>query len=109
MSKHVILLSAIAGLLAGQSTPANNFLVHNLVSDIAGIADHQDAHLKNPWGNGFGATPFWIGNNGSGTSTLYDGTGTALTTVVSIPQAGGKGSTGPVTGVIFNSFSSNTS
>src|SRR6185312_775411 len=57
---------------------------------------------------GFGSTPFWTGNNGSGTSTLYDGYGTASTIVVSIPAAGGANSGGPVTGVIFNSFSSNT-
>src|SRR5207245_11748728 len=33
-------------------------------------ADVQDAALQNPWGNGVGPTLFWIGNNGSGTSTL---------------------------------------
>ncbi len=67
----------------------NTFLVHNLVSDLSGIADHQDANLVNPWGNGFGSTPFWIGNNGTGTSTLYDGTGAAKALVVDIPAAGG--------------------
>jgi uncharacterized protein (TIGR03118 family) len=93
--------------LAAQ-TAANTFLVHNLVSDLPGIADHQDANLVNPWGNGFGPTPFWIGNNGTGTSTLYDGTGAALSLVVTIPQAAGAGHAGPVSGVIFNSFGSNT-
>jgi uncharacterized protein (TIGR03118 family) len=96
------------GLLHAQGTGTNAFLVHNLVSDLAGVADHQDPKLVNPWGNGFGSTPFWIGNNGSGTSTLYDGYGTASSTIVSIPAAGGANSGGPVTGVIFNSFSSNT-
>jgi len=81
--------------------------VHNLVSDLPNIADHQDKNLVNPWGNGFGPTPFWIGNNGTGTSTLYDGTGAALPLTVTIPQAQGAGNAGPVTGVIFNTFSSN--
>jgi uncharacterized protein (TIGR03118 family) len=101
-----LLLSVAAIPVAAQNT--NAYLAHNLVSDLAGMADHQDANLVNPWGNGFGSTPFWVGNNGTGTSTLYDGTGTATTLVVTIPNAGGAGHTGPVTGVIFNSFSSNT-
>ena len=105
----MILLGGIAGMLSAQSSTPNNYLVHNLVSDLPNIADHQDPNLVNPWGNGFGATPFWTGNNGSGTSTLYDGTGAAIGLTVSIPQAGGAGKAGPVTGVVFNSFSSNAS
>jgi uncharacterized protein (TIGR03118 family) len=103
-------LGAAACSLAAQtpSTPTNSYLVHNLVSDLPNIADHQDPNLVNPWGNGFGTSPFWVGNNGTGTSTLYNGTGTAIPLVVTIPQAGGAGGAGPVTGVIFNTFSSNT-
>jgi len=94
------LLIALAGSLAG----ANNYLVHNLVSDIPGFADHTDPNLVNPWGNGFtGSSPFWIGNNGTGTSTLYDGTGTAVALIVKIPSpSGGKGA---VTGVLANTNS----
>ena len=104
-----ILLSALVSSLVAQTTPPNNFLVHNLVSDLAGTADHQDPNLKNPWGNGFsGGSPFWIGDNGTGLSTLYDGYGVASATVVSIPAAGGATIPGPVTGVIFNAFGSNT-
>lgn len=97
-----------ASPVAAQVTNSNTFLVHNLVSDLPALADHQDANLINPWGNGFGASPFWVGNNKTGTSTLYDGTGTATALVVTIPAAAGATSPGPVTGVIFNSFSSNT-
>ena len=89
-------------LTAGSLAAANSYLVHNLVSDLPNIADHQDAHLVNPWGIGFsGTSPFWIGNNGTGTSTLYDGTGTAVSLVVTIPGPGGTGQ-GAVTGVIQN-------
>ncbi|MFZ0937168.1 MAG: TIGR03118 family protein [Bryobacteraceae bacterium] len=91
-----------------QVTP-NTFLVHNFVSDLSGVADHQDPNLVNPWGNGFGATPFWIGNNGTGTSTLYDGTGAVLPVVVDIPATGGAKTGGLVTGVIYNTFASDTS
>ncbi|HUA57641.1 MAG TPA: TIGR03118 family protein [Verrucomicrobiae bacterium] len=103
-----LLIGGIASTLAAQSSPPNSYLTHNLVSDLPGLADHQDPNLVNPWGNGFAATPFWVGNNGSGTSTLYDGTGAITPLVVTIPQAGGAGNAGPVTGVIFNSFSANT-
>jgi uncharacterized protein (TIGR03118 family) len=102
------LAGAIVGALAAQSPAPNNFLQHNLVSDLPGLADHQDPNLINPWGNAFGAGPFWLGNNGSGLSTLYDGTGTASSLVVNIPSAGGALTGGPVTGVVLNSFSSNT-
>jgi uncharacterized protein (TIGR03118 family) len=103
-----LLAVAAVGSLPAQVT-GNTFLVHNLVSDLPNIADHQDTNLVNPWGNGFGTTPFWIGNNGSGTSTIYDGYGTKSALVVSIPAPGGATSGGTVTGVIFNTFSSNTS
>jgi len=103
-----LLLGAAAGSLAAQTTsnPPNNYLVHNLVSDLAGTADHQDAKLVNPRGMGFGATPVWVGNNRTGTATLYDGTGAASPLVVTIPQAGNAGTVGPVTGVVFNPFTS---
>jgi uncharacterized protein (TIGR03118 family) len=110
-----VLLGVAAGLLGAQTNSAapNTYLVHNLVSDLPNIADFQDPNLVNPWGVGFGPTPFWVGNNGSGTATLYTGTGAAIPSelselVVTIPQAGGAGTSGPVTGVIFNTFASNT-
>ena len=104
-----VLLGAAAGSLAAQtnSAPPNNYLVHNLVSDLAITADHQDPNLVNPWGVGFGSTPFWSGNNGTGTATLYGGTGALIPLVVTIPQAGNAGTSGPITGVIFNPFTSN--
>ena len=99
---------AVAAALPAQSS--NSFLVHNLVSDLPNIADHQDSNLKNPWGSGFGNSPFWIANNGTGTSTLYDGYGTKLALTVAIPAAGGATTPGPVTGVESNIFSAaNTS
>jgi len=104
-----VLLGAAAGSIAAQtnSAPPNNYLVHNLVSDLANTADHQDPNLVNPWGVGFGATPFWVGNNGTGTATLYGGTGAVIPLVVTIPQAGNAGTAGPITGVLFNPFTSN--
>jgi uncharacterized protein (TIGR03118 family) len=105
------LLGTAAGALAAQTTsaPPNNYLVHNLVSDLTNTADHQDPNLVNPWGTGFGPTPFWVANNGTGTATLYSGVGAVIPLVVTIPQAGDVGTAGPVTGVIFNALASNSS
>src|SRR5579863_7687240 len=95
-----MLMGTAVGCLSAQTTsaPPNNYLVHNLVSDLANTADHQDPNLVNPWGVGFGSTPFWAGNNG---------TGAAIPLLVTIPQAGNAGEAGPVTGVVFNTFASN--
>lgn len=74
-----------------------------LVSDGAG-APNTDAHLSNPWGLAFNPTGFaWVANNGSSTSTLYDGNGTPQTLVVAIPP----GSAGPAkpTGIVYNGSS----
>ncbi len=93
------LYCAFAGCIS-----ANAYLVHNLVADQPGIADHTDPNLVNPWGNAFSATsPFWIGNNATGTSTLYDGSGTPnASIIVQIPSPGGVATGGAVTGVVVN-------
>jgi uncharacterized protein (TIGR03118 family) len=84
-------------------SPANSYLVHNLVSDLPDTADFQDPNLINPWGLATSATsPFWIGNNASSTSTLYGTTGVAVALVVTIPTPAGP-TGGAVSGVIANS------
>ena len=66
------------------------------------MADYQDPNLVNPWGLAtLGTSPFWIGNNGTGTSTLYGTTGSPVALTVTIPVPGG-GSGGAVNGVIGN-------
>jgi len=74
----------------------------NLVSDVSGLAIYTDPALKNPWGVSFAPnSPFWISNQGSGNSTLYDGAGIKQGLTVTIP-AGTPPLTGP-TGQVFNS------
>jgi uncharacterized protein (TIGR03118 family) len=84
---------------------AAGFLQTNMVSDIPGLANHTDPHLINP----FGLTPtgtFWVADNNSGFSTLYDGIGTPQGLVVTIPAITGSkpGTLGQPSGVVFNSF-----
>jgi uncharacterized protein (TIGR03118 family) len=77
----------------------NTYVVTNLVSDLPNTAAVQDPNLKNPWGVAFtpAASPFWIADNASGLSTLYDGDGTIVPLVVTIPcpPMPGQGSSCP--------------
>jgi uncharacterized protein (TIGR03118 family) len=73
------------------------FVQTNLVSDVPGLAAQTDANLKNPWGLSFGLnTPFWISDQGSNVSTLYDAFGTPQSLVVGIAPSSGRGPTGQV-------------
>jgi uncharacterized protein (TIGR03118 family) len=92
--------------LMAATAPA--FVQTNLVSDGAVTATHTDANLVNPWGlavTSFGT--IWVGNEGTGTSTVYDQAGTPGTPVVSIAAPAGTdpGDSGP-TGVVFNATKS---
>lgn len=83
----------------------------NLVSNTSGVATTTDPQLLNPWGISFLAgQDFWISNNNSGTSTLYDGQGNKNALVVSIPGAtrnpNGNCSPGCPTGTVANANSS---
>ncbi|SDP26654.1 TIGR03118 family protein [Nakamurella panacisegetis] len=80
------------------------FVQKNLVSDVAGLAAHTDANLKNPWGISFlPGSPLWISDNGAGVSTLYDGAGVATPLVVTIPAAASSApSGGTPTGTVSN-------
>jgi len=60
----------------------------NLVANTAGVANHTDAQLSNPWGISFiPGQPFWVANNNGGTSTLYDAQGNKVQPTVTIPVA----------------------
>ena len=93
-----------SGLWAQQS----GYFQTNLVSNAGGVAKTTDPQLLNPWGISIlPAQDFWIANNNSGTSTLYDQNGnkdTAL--VVTIPGAAknpnGNCSPGCPTGNVSN-------
>lgn len=77
----------------------------NLVSNGANPAPTIDAHLINPWGLvSSTAGPWWISDNFSGFSTLYNGQGQIVSLVVTIPSA--TSSAGTPTGIVFNTSTS---
>ena len=75
---------ALSFFLLPATTKAQHYQQTNLVSDLSNQgAAIVDPNLRNPWGLTRGAptpanpngSPWWIGNNNSGTSTLYNGSG----------------------------------
>ena len=90
------------GPAAGQMV-MSGFIQHNLVSDLPGMAITTDPNLKNPWGVAFSPTsPFWIADNGTGVSTLYNGQAQKVPLTVTIaPPDGSEGKAAP-TGMVFN-------
>ena len=65
------------------------------------VTTTQDPHLKNGWGMAYLPTgPFWISDEDTGLSTVYDANGTIVPLVVTIPPA--STGTGSPTGMVAN-------
>jgi len=86
------------------------YVITNLISNQASEARQIDPLLGNPWGLARGATsPWWVSDNITGWSTLYDETGKQSSLKVLIPTVG-NGPTNPAglngpgmpTGIVFN-------
>jgi uncharacterized protein (TIGR03118 family) len=98
------LLSLAAAMFTATSARADTYSWTNFQSDIAGVAQHTDPNLVNPWGMSVGATGvIWVSNNGTGTSTLYNQDGTANSLVVEIPASAFNHDGATPTGQVFNS------
>ena len=94
--------SLTLALLLTSSAAMAQYKVTNLVSNQAGQAIHTDPLLVNAWGLAYGpGGPFWISDQATGWSTLYNGGGTKQGLEVVIPAASGSG-TGSPTGIVFN-------
>jgi uncharacterized protein (TIGR03118 family) len=113
---------ALSLFLLPAVTQAQHYTQKNLVSDISqpDNADKTkvllDQNLKNPWGltRSPGGGPWWVGNNNSGTSTIYSGAGTPagflpdppgspFNNFVIVPPPGfAPGTQSTPTGVVFN-------
>jgi uncharacterized protein (TIGR03118 family) len=89
----IIAVSVTAGTAAraDDNNGPNRYVVTKLTSDLPGVAPNTDPVLQNSWGVAFtpGASPFWIADNATGCSTLYNGDGTIQSLQVKIPLPGG--------------------
>jgi len=92
-------------LMFSGAAMAQSYTLSNLVSNQTGKAKHTDALLANPWGLAYApGAPFWISDEASGWSTLYDGKGTPQSLKVIVPPSSGTGAGSP-TGIVYNGSS----
>ena len=104
MQRRILAFTVCLGIVLVLSTSAAmaQYQVTNLASNQVGQAKHIDPLIVNAWGLVHAPTsPFWVSDNGSGWSTLYNGNGAAKSLRVVIPSAGGAGPGSP-TGIVFN-------
>jgi TIGR03118 family protein len=111
LPRRRIALAATLILFSAALTPrlhaASQYVQHNLVSDVPGIADQTDPTLVNPWGISMSSTsPFWISNNHTGIAAVYNGQGQPAPAGsplrVRIPVPSGANSPAAPTGQVFN-------
>jgi uncharacterized protein (TIGR03118 family) len=110
LSRHAMVTLSGLALLVSLSPAAvgagvNSFQATILDSDgvVPALNPTPDPNLKNPWGFGFSNTsPFWTGNQATGTTTLYAAPlGAPNNTVGPVTIPGGGSPNGP-TGVVNN-------
>jgi uncharacterized protein (TIGR03118 family) len=81
--------------------PTQFYAQHNILSDGFIPADHTDSNVVNAWGLVAGpTTPWWIADNGTGKTTLFNIATNAIQATFTVPGAGGA--QGNPTGVVFN-------
>ena len=111
MKKALLLFGLLTALTipSGLWAQQAGYSQTNLVSNVSGLATTTDPQLLNPWGiSVLPGEDFWIADNNSGVSTLYDKNGNKDTgLVVTIPGAtnnpNGNCSPGCPTGTVANS------
>jgi hypothetical protein len=100
----LILAALLAVFLPIQNAlgQTNSYKQTNLVSDTSGSALNVDPLLINPWGVAyFPNQPFWVSDNNSGYSTLYNQTGMPSGMFL-VPAPTGSGHSSTPTGIVAN-------
>lgn len=104
-------LAATLALLLPASALAQQYHRTDLTTDLSSVsptAPNVDSDLKNAWGLARGTTsPWWVSDNGTGLSTLYNSLGVKVLLsdgtqpAVVIPTPNGTGTAAP-TGTVLN-------
>src|SRR5712664_2765279 len=80
--------SAVLALIMGAACFGQHYTQTNLVSNASGVAPVTDPQLINPWGlSRSSSSPWWISDNATGFSRLYNGAGTKQSLIVTIPPS----------------------
>lgn len=101
------IVGAALTLMMGAVCFGQQYTRINLVSNTAGAARLTDPQLINPWGMSRGpSSAWWISDQRTGFSTVYNGAGAKQSLIVAIPQADPNNKntpTGAPSGTVFNS------
>jgi uncharacterized protein (TIGR03118 family) len=103
MKLRIVTLLFCSALLV--NTASAQYQRTDLVSNQPGVAPATDAHLVNAWGLvALPTSPWWVSDNGTGFSTLYNGAGQQPQLFVTIPPAPASpaGTLGTPTGIVGN-------
>jgi len=102
--RRSLIVAAILAL-ALSVISATAFAQYKATTLVKNTGKKGDKQLINPWGLAYGpGNPFWLSDEGSGLSTLYDGKGKKQSLIVTIPPASGTGP-GTPTGIVYNASS----
>ncbi len=107
MQRRKIVFTICLGLavMLVSSAALAQYQLTNLDSNQAKTARYMDPLQVNGWGLARGASsPFWVSDQGSGWSTIYNGQGVKQGLVVSVPSYNGAGP-GQPTGIVANGSS----
>ena len=98
--------STASALIISATCFAQHYTQTNLVSNMSGVAPVTDPQLINPWGMSRGSgSPWWVSDQATGLSTLYNGPGAKQGLIVTIPPADPNNKNTPIgspTGTIAN-------
>jgi uncharacterized protein (TIGR03118 family) len=99
------LVTAVVVVLALSLMSAPALAQYKAKTLVQSSGKKGDPQLLNPWGLAYGPSqPFWLADEASGLSTLYNGKGKKQSLVVTIPSASGSGQ-GTPTGIVYNGSS----
>jgi uncharacterized protein (TIGR03118 family) len=99
--RNVLTLGAVLICSISASAQTNNYTVSNIATNT------QDPRMQNPWGlsrptkSSLPENEWWVNDQVTGLSTLYDVNGTIVKLAVTVPSARGFG-TGSPTGTTVN-------
>jgi len=99
--------STALALIMGTACFGQRYTRIDLVSNTAGLARVTDPQLVSPWGMSRSpSSAWWVSDQMTGFSTVYNGAGTKQSLTITVPQADPNNKntpTGTPTGIIFNS------
>jgi uncharacterized protein (TIGR03118 family) len=96
-----LVIAALVVTVPLQAAAGNSYTVTPLVSDVPGAAPVLDPSLVNAWGLVASSTsPWWVADNETSLSTLYNGAGVKQALTVTVGTDSGP------TGVVFNTLGS---